>query len=1037
MPKSPQLVSRSVMAQALALAFGTALLTLGVPDQSWAQSNATGTIFGQVSAQSGLTIVLENAATGVSRVVTPDAKGKYQATSMPPGRYQVKLMRGGQVEKILAVESLIGQGVEASFLSDAKSEIQTVTVQAKVNRIDVSNTNNGTVFTSRELVKLPMSQNVQAIVALAPGTVKNVSGHYGNVSSFGGASVSENAYYINGFPVTNILTQVGASELPFGAIANAQVLSGGYSSEFGRATGGVVNITTKSGTNQWEVGARLAIAPSSLSARQLNTYFPNTGDNPKTDGKLQFYARDNASSSKTLGIYAGGPLIKNKLFIFTALEQTRSNSESVGASSDTNYNASGWSVNQGEVGRYLAKIDYNFTDDHHFEYTYILDQSKNTSSSYGFNYATLTHDDVKRNGTTVWNAGNTRGGSGGSSPGSTDHIFKYTGYLTDDLTLTALYGKSNTTPRVIPYGYNPAISAVSSSVTSRAPGLTYPSSNPQPFGDQVRPDARDEQQTLRLDIEYKLGSHALRAGIDYNKAASWVGATRPGGKSYSYLYHNNPATWMPGGANLSLAQGGGFGTQGFYVSEGTYFKSGAPTTNQSAQYLQDRYQVTDNVLLDLGLRNEQFHNYNNKHELVISQTRQIAPRLGVTWDVNRDGSLKAFANAGRYFMPVPTNLVGNMGSELKTTTRYYTYTGVDAVTGLPQGMKPISDVIVNINTSPDARSVAAENIKPFYQDEMSIGFEKAISATLNFGMMGTYRTLRTSYDDTCDPRPIFAWGKRNGYPNLEEDTGGTDNSLYPSWCMVINTGEANTVWFDPHGSGSGSTLVKAHLTAEDIGLPKVKRTYTAVNFFLEHPFRDAWYGKVNYTWSRSVGNTEGQTDSGVAGGDVGLSAGSDYKELALNAYGPLSGDRTHVIKAYGFYQVTPEWMMGANLQIASGRPRNCLGQLPESAGQDVGHYAGNYFFFCDADGGKTSPRGSRGRLPWTTQLDMNLSYQPLAIKGLSLKIDVFNVFDSRTFNSESSGSNSGSGNISPTYLQGGNRIGARSARLTAEYNYKF
>jgi len=72
-------------------------------------------------------------------------------------------------------------------------------------------------------------------------------------------------------------------------------------------------------------------------------------------------------------------------------------------------------------------------------------------------------------------------------------------------------------------------------------------------------------------------------------------------------------------------------------------------------------------------------------------------------------------------MPVPTNLVGNMGSELKTTTRYYTYTGVDAVTGLPQGMKPISDVIVNINTSPDARSVAAENIKPFYQDEMSIG----------------------------------------------------------------------------------------------------------------------------------------------------------------------------------------------------------------------------------------------------------------------------------------------------------------------------
>ena len=651
-------------------------------------------------------------------------------------------------------------------------------------------------------------------------------------------------------------------------------------------------------------------------------------------------------------------------------------------------------------------------------------------------YKTLTHDNVLKNGTTVWNAGNTRGGSSGSSPGSDDHIVKYTGYLTDDLTVTALYGKSATSPRVIPLGFNPALSRSSSSVTSRVPGVTYPP-NPQPFGDQVRSDSRDKQETFRLDLEYKLGRHSLRGGLDMNKADSLVGATRPGGRSWNYAYHSNAATYKPPGSNETLAQGGGFGTQGFYVTEDTYFKSGAPNTRQSAQYIQDRYQVTDNVLLDLGLRNEQFHNYNNKHELVISQDRQIAPRLGVTWDVNRDGGFKVFGNAGRYFMPVPTNLVGNMGSELKTTTRNYTYTGVDPVTGVPQGLHPISDVIVKINTSPDARSVAAENIKPFYQDEMSIGFEKAISAKYNFGVMGTYRTLRTTYDDTCDPRPIFAWGKRNGYPNLEEDTGGTDNSLYPSWCMVINTGEANTVWFDPHGAGSGSALVKANLTAEDIGLPKVKRTYSALNFFLEHPMRDGWYGKINYTYSRSLGNTEGQTDSGVAGGDVGLSAGSDYKELAYNAYGPLSGDRTHVIKAFGFYQLAQEWTMGANLQVASGRPRNCLGQLPESAGHDVGYYGGNYFFFCDAEGGKASPRGSHGRLPWTKQLDLNLSYQPQALKGLNLKVDVFNVFDSRTINSENSGSNDGEGGINASFRQGGNPTAPRSARLTAEYNYKF
>ncbi|MFZ6818015.1 TonB-dependent receptor [Undibacterium sp. Ji22W] len=1035
MPKTTHThtLKHSVIAHAIAIAFGTAVLTLGVSTNIMAQSNATGTIFGQVPVGAGTVVVLENVATGVHRNLTPDAKGRFQATSMPPGKYQVKLMRDGKVEKAIEVEALIGQGVEASFGNEAS--VQTVTVQAKINRIDVSNTNNGTVFTSKELASLPISQNVQAIIALAPGTVRNVSGYYGNVSSFGGASVSENSYYINGFPVTNILTQVGASELPFGAIANAQVLSGGYSSEFGRSTGGVVNITTKSGTNNWVAGGKVSMVPN-LTGKPANTYFENTGTHPLQDGKLQYYNQANTSSSKTAGIYAGGPLIKNKLFIFTAIEQSKSTSESIAASSDRQENPRGWSVNEGTVGRYLVKLDYNLTDDHHFEYTYIKDQSKNVNSNYGFSYATLTRDKVLGSGTTVWNAGNTRGGSSGSSPGSDDSIFKYTGYLSDDLTVTALYGQSKTSPKVVPYGYNAAISSVGSSITSRAPGVVYPV-NPQPYGDQVRADSRDEQQTLRLDLEYKLGNHYLRGGIDYNKANSLVGATRPGGRSWNYQYHNNPTTWKPAGANETLAQGGGYGTQGFYVSEGTYFKSGAPSTTQSAQYIQDRYQVTDNVLLDLGLRNEQFHNYNNKHELVISQTRQIAPRLGVTWDVNRDSSFKVYANAGRYFMPVPTNLVGNMGSELKTTTRYYTYTGVDPTTGVPQGLHPISDVIVNINTSPDARSVAAENIKPFYQDEMSLGFEKAISSSLNFGVMGTYRTLRTTYDDTCDPRPIFAWGKRNGYPNLEEDTGGTDNSLYPSWCMVINTGEANTVWFDPHGSGSGSPLVKAHLTAEDIGLPKVRRTYEALNFFLEHPFKNGWYGKITYTWSRSKGNTEGQTDSGVAGGDVGLSAGSDYKELAYNAYGFLSGDRTHVFKGYGYYQLTPELMLGANLQLASGRPRNCLGQLPESAGQDVGYYGGNYFFFCDAEGGKPSPRGSHGRLPWTSQLDLNLAYQAPFLKGLTLRMDLFNVFDVRTINSEGSGSNDGEGGISPTYRQGGNRTAPRSARLTAEYNYKF
>jgi hypothetical protein len=89
--------------------------------------------------------------------------------------------------------------------------------------------------------------------------------------------------------VTNILTQVGASELPFGAISNMQVLSGGYGSEFGRSTGGVVNITTKSGGNNFHFGGKLATIPGGLKGSPKNTYYPNTGANPDTDGKLLYW----------------------------------------------------------------------------------------------------------------------------------------------------------------------------------------------------------------------------------------------------------------------------------------------------------------------------------------------------------------------------------------------------------------------------------------------------------------------------------------------------------------------------------------------------------------------------------------------------------------------------------------------------------------------------------------------------------------------------------------------------------------------------
>ena len=989
-------------------------LAAGVPGQAWAQSNATSTIFGEVSAPAGATVVLENLATGVRRTLTPDTSGRYVANSMPPGRYAVRVLRAGTVAASQEVEALIGAGAEANF--GPASAAQTVVVKASRNPIDVSNTNNGVIFTAKELKALPVGNDVASIVQLTPGVARGTNSVYGNAPSIGGSGQSENAFYVNGFPITNILTQVGASELPFGAISNLQVLSGGYGSEFGRSTGGVINITTKSGGNKVEFGGKVSIIPRSLKGTTENRYYPNTGANPETDGTLKYWNRDNGSTSKVVGLYGSGPLIQNKLFAFVALEQTRTDGGAVAGARDDLVDKvlpNGWRESKSKVDRMMAKLDYNLTDDHHFEYTKLYDRTTTDSQSYGFDYATLKRNNVPGGGseTTI----NCCGSS--AAPGANVDIFKYTGYLTDNLTVTAMMGQSRTSHRRTPEGYNPLLAQTSSNESTQVPGLTY--TNPQTVtGTLVDPSSKDRQKAKRLDLEYKLGKHSLRGGIDRIDVESQVGLSLAGGYRWRYEKVKDP-TLLINGAFETPAQGNGYGKDGYYVSKELNANLARPTSVQSAQYIQDHYQVTERVLLDLGLRREQFTNYSTDGVAFISQRNMIAPRLGATWDYLGDGTLKFFANGGRYHLPVPSNLSSNMASPFLATSEMFTYTGVDPVTGAPTGLHAISKPYSANNAygqSRDAREVTAIGLKPLSQDEFSLGFERALSKKLVVGASVLYRKLNDTNDDSCDERPLQAWAARNGV-----DTGKWSGFQ----CAIINPGRDNSLMVD---FDDGKGLRRVDISAAEWGNPLPSRTYRALNMFVEHPYTNGWYGKLTYTLSALKGNMEGQTDS-IGGGDVGLTVSDDHKELMYNAYGYLPGDHRHAIKAYGFMQVVPDVTVGANLSLTSGAPRNCIGALPDEL-KFKNNY-GDSYFYCN---GKPAPRGSQGRLPWQAQLDMNVAYTPSAVKGLSLKVDVFNVFNSQTVTRYTE-TREDHGAISRNYLQVDGRTAPRSVRFTAEYTY--
>ncbi|MDM4766132.1 TonB-dependent receptor [Pelomonas sp. SE-A7] len=1034
---------RTAVALAVCLAAATAT-------QVQAQSNATGSIFGSVQATPGTTVLIENPATGFKRTVTPDATGRIQASSLPVGSYKVSLLRDGKaIQTREGVEVQLGQGAEVSF----GQQLETVTVTGARRKLDVSSADNGASFSAKQLEALPTGRNLDAIIRLAPNTT-NVDPRYPGGASIGGGAASENSYYINGFPVTNPLNQLGSSELPFGAIEQAQILNGGFGAEFGRSVGGVINVITKSGTNTWETGGTISLSPNSLRSKAQNRYYATTGKVPATDGKLFLYRENNTQSETQVGGYVGGPLIKDHLFMFVAAEKRTLKNGSMDAINGSTVNGadapSAWNDDKTVTTRVLGKLDFNITDGHRLDLTLIGDTPKLTRTVSGAN--TLTG---ARNGKVdhIENWKNDEDGL--TTSGANVQILRYVGELSDNLTLTALYGKSSTKRSATTAGIDTTVPFVGfeNGNAAKAPGLSYPVLNSF-TGQLYRAGNEDKVKGLRLDIEYKLGQHTLRAGMDDNKMSTLFGGKEapPGGRSLQYRLLTDPAAvanknlTLPDSGSQQMWIGnpnnGALAAKGYYGVENITSSVSDAYSNQTAQYIEDKYQVTKNLLLVAGLRRETYENQNSAKETFLKVDNQYNPRFQAVWDALGDSSLKVFTSAGRYSIQIPT-LVALRGANGSTgTSTVFTYTGVDSK-GMPTGRIDQTKAYspnAEYGQAKDPHSVAGVNMKPAYQDEMTVGIEKALTRDLNGGVKLTYRSLKSTIDDMCDWRPFAKWLEKN--PGVSAAPwkaflADVENGHSPFSCASFNPGEANS--FDINFNGDGKTYTRVNLSAADLGYGgmKPKRVYTALDFFVEHPFRDNWYGKVTYTYSTSKGNTEGQTLSDRAQRDVSATQTWDQPELMEHAYGYLPNDRKHQIKGYGYVQLTPEWQAAGALSWESGRPRSCLGVYKGPNQNDVNwgtlNYGSNYHYCF----GKPADRGAVGRLANNSRIDLSLTYKPSYVPGLSVSAEVFNVANSQAILAVEERGETGSGAPRSIYELSQGNAAPRNVRFAVTYNKAF
>lgn len=963
----------------IALAF-----TLASASGALLAQNVTGSIYGNVGSDSGAVIV-ENLDSGSKITITPDATGRYNAATLPAGRYKVSLERDGAIISSREnIQVLVGRGTEVGFTApavagDATQLDRVQVIGTGIHQIDVSQVESRMVITKSELERLPVAPNLTAIALLAPGVVEGDS-RYPKSPTVSGSSASENAYYINGYPVTNPLTNVGYSELPYNSVDQIQLSTGGYGVEYGRATGGVVNVITSRGGNTWKAGGQVKWRPEELSGNARNIYY---GPNNRASltwgnaGQLYQYRKENKQHDTTASLYVGGPIIQDRLFFYASGEMIRTEKEGVRsfASSATAVNTArrtGWSNTTTWVPRWLGKVDWNINDDHRVEVTGFSDRTKERILYSGFDYVSLVENDVES-------------GEGGFSDSETrTYVGNYTGFLTDNLTLSAMYGESDkSNPNEPPYSYSDVCPSISIEAGAQVPGLAY--ANCQfTSGAIQQANAFDKTNAWRLDLEYRLSNHTIKVGYDYNESSTRNGRNSwPGGYAwiYSRLVNPNEPVYAEQGVG-SPASGGGYGLQGYYVTRNISILQSNSRLEQAAQYVKDLWQVSDTVLVELGLRNEQFTNYNSAGRAFLEKTRQLAPRFGVTWDVNGDSSLKAFGYAGRYHLAIPNYISRRMADGALNTSQAFTYTGIDPVTGAPLGtvsLGPVYSTNNEFGEPKDPRTIAPTGLKSHSQDSMALGLEKKLSIA-NVGAKFSYSTLRSAIDDFCDGRQGRAWALRNGY--TEEQAQGLDDHLHG--CVMLNPGEDNTYLWDMDGDGELETI---NLTASELGFPKLKRKYYALDFFFERPFDGKWYVRADYTFSKNWGNMEGQLNSDLGQADVSSTVTSDYPELSEYSSGYLPNHRRHQVKMHGYYQLADEWMVSTNLIWADGRPQNCMGGYPFPT--DSPNY-GSYHFYCN---GVPSPRGTYGKLPDTYRWDFGVRYNPNWANGLSFHANLFNAFN--------------------------------------------
>ena|GEM_PF-52551 len=994
------------------------------PTAAVAQDYTSGVLSGTVTDASGAAVsgasVAVTSAQGSTRTTTTDANGSFRLPALAVGAYTVRIEQSG-FATLNQRASVSPGGASYAFTltpagADGASTLEDVIVTAQRVQ-DFTATDTGLSIDVQEFAdRVPAGRSINAVTLFTPGasapdaSINASSRRNQSLVSLSGTSAAESAYYINGMNVTDQRNFLGYGELPFEFIQTIDTKTGGYSAEYGRGTGGVVNIVTRSGTNEWTGGASVYWTPDSLRSERGVSYSP-PGTGTHGSEVLNQYA---SSESKTATVYLGGPLWRDHLFFF-GIYEARDSESSGGISFSRAYNP----TLPGNIGprttgaqafassddpRWAVKLDLVINPNHRVEATFINDE--NTSESY----TTTVNTNL---------AETTRTGVLYSKSGGETQIFKYTGVFTDWFTLSALYGRQEA-------------SFVDSGSPTELPGIRDYGQPGNPWlteGRHAGPydvSGRDLRETYRVDADFYFslfGDHHIRVGYDREDLNSTTEAFYSGGALYygwSNAYFNAGYCGDPD----ELVDDGITTAANGCLNITTFGNDGEFSAEQSAYYIQDSWDITPNLTVQLGLRNDLYDYKNIDGQSYIKLDDQWAPRIGFNWDPFGNGVDRVYGSMGDYYLPIALNTsIRASSGEVYTDAYYVAVRNPDGSLQLGPDGRPIQGDLISFDylsppDAPDPRSVVEADLKPMYEREFILGYEHRFTdgmfADWSAGVRYVNRELESAIEDTAVGDAVYRYCVRTG------DTGcgvlPTTNAGIRAWAnnfpyILLNPGDEAVVFLDkqarPRALGDGSanpdyTPETFTLTAADLALPEAERTYEALEFTFERPFDGVWGLQGSYTLANSKGNYEGAVKSDTGQTDTSLTQDYDHRSNTLGAYGYLPNHHRHTIKLFGSYAPSDWFSVGSSFTAQSGRFYGCIGQVPESVDPLAPQGSPPSGWYCPLGAGNAAiptPRGSQGETDWTYQVDLNFSFNLLRSEtrgNLTASVDVFNLFDGDT-----------------------------------------